>query len=71
MTNAVDPQDPNRIGDFVNDAIVTNANSPVVLRSHQFAATDWARVFRKRRDSGDHTRSNVRSKPPQVFSAER
>ena len=64
VTNAVDLQDPNLIGNFVNNAVVTNANSPIVLRSRQFAATGWARVLRKGRNGGDNSRSNVRSEPP-------
>lgn len=38
MADAIDTHDANCVGNFVNNAVVADANSPVVLSSREFAA---------------------------------
>jgi len=47
VSNAIHAYHANRVGNFVNDAVIPNANSPVIVRSGKFSATGWARIFRE------------------------
>lgn len=67
MTNAVDSQDANVVGDFVDDSVVAYANAPVVLGSREFSAAGRPRVPRESFKSGDDTRSKLSSKPLQIL----
>lgn len=47
MPHPINPYNANRISDLVDDAIITDTNSPVTLRSSEFATTNRARIVRK------------------------
>ena len=53
VANTIDAYDANFVGDFVNHAVVTYADAPIVLASSQFAAAGWARDCRQRSNRRD------------------
>src|SRR4051812_6326259 len=44
MPNPPNSNDSDCVGYFVNDAIIANANSPIVLRAREFPATGRTRI---------------------------
>jgi len=47
MTDSQFSDNSNHIRDLVNHAVITDSNLPIVLRSGEFAAAGWSRVFGK------------------------
>ena len=55
MSNAVYAYYSMRVGNLVNDAVIPDANSPVIVRSGKFSATGRAWIVRKTLDRRNHT----------------
>src|SRR5438876_12280736 len=55
MPHAVDAYYSNRVGNFVNDAVIANANSPIVVTSGKFSGADWAWILCETIDRRNHT----------------
>ncbi len=47
MANSLHSDNSYHVGDLIDDAVITDANSPVVLRASEFAAAGWPRIFRE------------------------
>ena len=71
MSDAIHSHDSNRIGDLVDHTISADANPPVVLRSHKFAAANRPRIFCKTEQCVCHAESRIERESSEVFSAER
>ena len=67
VAHAVDADDANLVGDFVNDALVAHADAPVVFASGQLAATGRARVRRERLNRRDDAVVNLGGESREVF----
>ena len=67
MTNSLHSHNSNHISDLVDDAVITNTNSPVVFRSGEFAAAGWPRIFRERSEGNGNASSNPGGEALQVF----
>ena len=44
MAHAVDPDNANHIGDFIDHPVVTNADAPVEFAAGELATTNGARI---------------------------
>ena len=54
MSHAVYSYYSNRVGNLVDDPIVPNANSPVIVGSGKFSTTGFARIVFQILNRGDH-----------------
>ena len=53
------PYNANRISDLVDDAVITDTNSPVMLRSSEFATTNRARIVRETPQCISYAKSHI------------
>lgn len=60
MPDSVNAHNSNRISNLVDHAIVAHANTPVVFRSSEFAATTRTRIVCECSDTIDHFIVNAR-----------
>ena len=67
MPHAIHPHYSNHISDLVNDAVISDTNSSVALRSSEFAAAGRPRVFGETSESSCHARQNPGGQALQVF----
>lgn len=67
MPNSLHSHNSNHVGDLVDDAVITNTNSPVVFRSSEFAAAGWPRIFRERFQGNGNASLNPGGEALQVF----
>ena len=63
VADTVDAYDTNLVGNLVNHAVVTYADTPVVLAPDEFAAARRARVCRERSNCRDDTVVNLGGEP--------
>jgi hypothetical protein len=59
MPHAIHPHYTNHISDLVDYAVITDTNSPVMLRSSEFAATNRARIVREITQSISDAKSHI------------
>ncbi len=59
MPHAINPYNANRISDLVDDAVITDTNSPVMLRSSEFATTNRARIVRETPQCISYAKSHI------------
>jgi hypothetical protein len=50
MTYAADADYPYGIGNLINDPVISNSNTPVIVTSNQFTTTCRTRIVRERED---------------------
>ena len=63
MSDSVNSHDTNLIGYLVNDAVIANADTPVILASAQLPATERPGILGERRNTIHHLIVNAGRKP--------
>jgi len=67
VSHPIDAHLAGAIGNFVNHAVVTHTNAPVMFAAGQFAAAGRARVVCERLNGRDDAVVNLGSEPREVF----
>jgi hypothetical protein len=67
MSDSMDADNSNHIGDLVDDAVSAHTKAPVVPRSCEFAAAGWPRILRERSQGIRNARSDRNGQALQVF----
>jgi hypothetical protein len=67
MADAMNKHDANRVCDFVDNAIVSHPDAPVITAANQFATSGRTRVCRERLDRIDHTSMYIQWEFGKVF----
>jgi hypothetical protein len=67
MTDSEHSYDSDHVCDFINDAVVPNANAPVVLRPAELATTERSRVSPKSSEGNGNARANIGGKALQIL----
>ena len=67
MSDAIDAHEFGSVVDFIENAVLADANPPVVDSASQFSTAARSRVLREGSQSGNDSRSNVLGEPIQVF----
>jgi len=62
-----DANDADLIRDFVNDPIISNPDSPVVVGTDELAATGWTGIFSERSDRSGQFWPHFRGDPLQIL----
>lgn len=67
VADLCDAHDADLVRDFINDPIVSNPDSPVVLGADEFAATGWSGIFSEWSDRSGQFRTHLGGYPLQIL----
>jgi len=67
MADAIDAHEFAWVVDFIENAVLADADPPVVDSASQFSTAARSWILRQRSQGGDDSRSNVRREPIQIF----
>jgi len=67
VADSGDANDADLIRDFVNDPIISNPDSPIVVGADELAATGWTGIFSEWSDRSGQFRTHLDGDPLQIF----
>ncbi len=67
MTHTIDSNDPDGVGDLIDHAVISHADTPIALPSHELTATIGARIFRQRENGFTDAAMDLRREAAKTF----